>query len=104
MCPKEIKELLFPLTRKHKLKKTLGEQTIGLFMALSPNETFDPPRSGITPRLSYADAVNKNKKQFLPTTKRSLLEEQPPINADTSTDGGIQIIKSRVWRDKVRLD
>ena len=53
-------------------------------MALSPKENFDPPRSGITPNVSYADAVVN--KKFLSTTKRSLLIEQQPTSASgTST-------------------
>ncbi|KAI9324816.1 hypothetical protein BD770DRAFT_450215 [Pilaira anomala] len=69
-------------------------------MALSPKENFDPPRSGITPNISYADAVVN--KKFLSTTKRSLLIEQQPISASgTSSSGDITAITSRVLKDSL---
>ncbi|GAA5802007.1 hypothetical protein HPULCUR_007467 [Helicostylum pulchrum] len=65
-------------------------------MTLSPKEILAPPRSGITPDVSYADAVAKNKK-FITTTKRSLIDQQPIILEPTANIDS-QIIQSRVWR------
>ncbi|KAI8077137.1 hypothetical protein BDF21DRAFT_464321 [Thamnidium elegans] len=66
-------------------------------MVLSLNETFASLRSGITPTVSYADAVS-NKKKFITITKRSFLDNQPSTLDTSSTVDNIKIIQSRIWR------
>jgi hypothetical protein len=66
-------------------------------MALSPNETFAPPRSGITPSVSYADAV-ANKKKFIATTKKSMMETIVTSSISNNSNNESKEIRTRIWR------